>query len=138
MIIAIAAAMLQVATAQTVPSVSMDVQGRRTTLDSRVLSDEDNRIVVAYSEPKDTIQMTVHDGTDGVLQTTIPTISFDQPLAIRNDRTGLVTVYPTVVMHRTPTVVVKGQDSARSQFEIGRPRSAAEAAVGVCTPKAAQ
>lgn len=118
MLTALLTALLQVATVQSVPSISMDVDGRSTTLDSRVVSDSKSSILVVYSKPLNTIPMTVVDGTDGVLDTTIPTISFDQPLAVRNERTGLITVYPTVVMHRTPTVVVKGADSAGSAYRI--------------------
>lgn len=138
MIFAIAAMLMQAVPALSVPGVSVDIEGRQTQLDPSIVSHDDKGIVVAYGEPKDTIPMTVHDGTNGVLDTSVPTISFDQPMALRDSRTGLVTVYPDVIMHRTPTVVVKGSDTARSAYEIGKPKTPAEAAVGVCTPKASK
>lgn len=138
MMIALAAALLQVGTALSVPGVSVDIDGRRTQLEPKVVTDDGKGILVAYGEPHDTVPMTVHDGTDGLLETTVPTISFDQPMAMRDSRTGLVTVYPDVLMHRTPTVIVKGSDTARSAYEIVKPTTPAEAAVGVCTPKASK
>lgn len=135
MMTAILTALLQAATVQSIPSISIDVDGRSTPLDSRVLLDAKDSVLVVYSKPLDIIPMTVVDGTGGMLETSVPTISFDQPLAMRNDRTGLITVYPTVVMHRTPTVVVKGADSARAAYEVAEPENAPEADLRVCKPR---
>lgn len=134
--IAIAAALIQFGSIPTAPGITIDVNGSPTRLQPRIVRTGKDRIEVAYEEPVDTIPMTVHDGTNGILETTIPTISFEQPLALRNARTGLVTVYPTVIMRRAPTVVVKGSDSARAAYEIDTPAEAAPIDGGQCSPKA--
>lgn len=89
----------------------------------------------AAKRSRDVVRLKVDDGTDGAIPTTIPSITFDQPLALRDEDTGIVTIDRGTVIHRAPTVVVGGTDSARGAYAVGVARTPAEAQAGVCRPR---
>jgi hypothetical protein len=138
---ALLAALVQAATAvaspvlspPTVPTVAITIDGRTSTLPSRVLSRDADSVTVGYGRPVAAIPMIAADGTGGVLPMTVPTIAYDQPFALRNARTGEITTYPGIVERRTPTVVVVKSASAVDAYQVDE---APEPAVGgSCSPR---
>lgn len=116
----------------TVPVVTMEVGGRPVVMDSHARTDG-HGMHVEYSLPSVTVPVELKDGTGGVIPMSIPDVSYDQPLVLRNARTGETHTVEGVVQHREPVMVVHGASaSARDAYRIGVPKDAAEAGAGVC------
>lgn len=135
--ILIALALQAALPAMTVPQVSVDLCGRATHLEAEVTGVSSDEITARYSRPAPVVRATLEDGTGGVVPMTVPGISYDQPLALRNEATGEIVVFDDIVQHRRPIVVPDvprdGAASARAQYGVGIPRTPAEARVGVCS-----
>jgi hypothetical protein len=64
----------------------------------------------------------ITDATKGVAPPTVPTLAFDQPLAIQNARTGQVTTFPGHVERKQPVVVpTTGSAPPLKQVKARRP-----------------
>lgn len=119
----------------TVPKVSVRIDGEQKTLDSKVRSAGKDILLVDYSKSRTVVPAVLHDGTDGVVPMTVPGISYDQPLAYRDHRTGEIHVVPGVTEHREPVVVAKEASARDSYVVFAQPRNEAERLVGVCDGK---
>lgn len=123
--------------AMTIPQVSVDQCGRKTHLAPDVTGIAPGEIRVDYKRPAQVVVATLDDGTDGVVPMTVPGLSYDQTLALRNERTGEIIEFKDVVERKTPVVVVDsprdGTASARAQYGVGVAGTAAETRAGVCS-----
>lgn len=116
----------------TVPRVSVQVDGKPTTLDSQLRKATPDSITVDYSSTRKVVTAVLEDGTDGVIPMSVPGIAYDQPLAYRDRTSGEVRIMPALTEHREP-VVVPVQANARGAYVVlAQPRNEAERLVGVC------
>jgi hypothetical protein len=102
----------------TVPAMTAEVDGRVMKFDStaRVLGDE--LMHVEYHAPITTVPVVLEDGTNGAIPMTVPSVTYDQALVVRNVRTGEVHTVPGVIQHRAPVMVVRSA-SARDSYVVG-------------------
>lgn len=123
--IALAAAFAQ--TQPTIPQVSANVDGVQRPMDTISTIEPDGSVQTRTLGPAKTMPMVVID-VPGI-QTTAPKLSYEHPLTLQDKRTGRITAYDQIVIHRE----VEGV--AVDPVGLAKPKTPAEAAVGVCTPK---
>ena len=62
--------------------------------------------IAQHSHNGSTLPVILDDRTDSAMAVSVPTVSYDQPLVMRNLRTGQIIEYPEIVEHRQPASTV--------------------------------
>ena len=82
----------------TIPTMSMQVDGAQTRMDTIAIMRSDGRIEVRTIGPSATIPVQVVE-VPGV-ETTTPSISYEHPYAMKNARTGEIVAFDQIVVRR--------------------------------------
>lgn len=136
----IAVAMLHAAPAaaippMTIPRVTVEEHGQNKPMDSQIRTIAPDKIEIEYRKSRGEVPITMIDGTNGVIPMTMPKVSYDQPLVLKDVITGQITKIPGVVEHREP-VVVRSKDTAHHAYIVfAEPQTEAEARAGICNGK---
>lgn len=89
-----------------VPAITVDKCGAPVRLEAEVSEISPDTVVAQYKRPADTLPVIVDDRTASAMAVSVPTVAYDQPLVVRNIRTGQIVEYPEVVERRQPASVV--------------------------------
>ena len=89
-----------------VPVITVDRCGEQINLEGEVTTLGPDGLIAKYNRPAPDVLVVIDDRTTSALAVSVPTIAYDQPLALLNARTGLVTEYPEIVQHHRPDSVV--------------------------------
>lgn len=89
-----------------VPAITVDKCGAPVRLEAEVTELGSETVVAQYEHPAASVPVIVDDRTASAMAVSVPTVAYDQPLVLRNVRTGAIIEYPEVVQHRRPESVV--------------------------------
>ena len=90
----------------TVPALTVDKCGAPIRLEAEVTEISPDTVVAEYEYPAASLPVILDDRTSSAMAVSVPTVAYDQPLVLRNIRTGQIVEYPEIVEHRRPESVV--------------------------------